>query len=90
MPVGSYPDGVGSFGTLDMAGNVWEWTSTLDMAYPYDATDGREDAEAEGKRIMRGGSFYYAAQLLRCTARTGANIDLQIPHLGLRPLLPAH
>ena len=73
-----------------MAGNVWEWTSSLDMAYPYNAEDdGREDVEATGRRIMRGGSFYYAAQLARCSARTGVNPTFQISHLGLRIVLPA-
>jgi len=88
MPVGSYPEGASAFGVLDMAGNVWEWTSSLDAPYPYDAADGREEADAEGRRIMRGGSFYYAGQLLRCSARTGASPDVQIPHLGFRIVLP--
>ena len=56
-PVGCHPEGVSPVGCLDMAGNVWEWCSSVHAPYPYDAEDGREEAEAEGKRVLRGGSW---------------------------------
>ncbi len=44
-------------GTVDMAGNISEWTSSLFKSYPYDPSDGREDLQAPGDRVYRGGSY---------------------------------
>jgi len=56
-PVGSYESGKSLYGVYDMAGNVWEWTSSLYMGYPYDASDGREDMISSDYRVLRGGSW---------------------------------
>jgi formylglycine-generating enzyme required for sulfatase activity len=46
-----------------MAGNVWEWTQSLFDSYPYDPADGREDRDAPGPRVLRGGAFFNAEYL---------------------------
>jgi len=68
-PVGIYPAGASPEGVLDMAGNVWEWCSSLYKPYPYDPGDGRENLEAGALRVLRGGSFHNVARSVRCASR---------------------
>jgi formylglycine-generating enzyme required for sulfatase activity len=61
VEVGTYPEDTSWVGAVDMAGNVWEWTSSLYAPYPYDASDGREvdgTVDADSPRVRRGGSFF--------------------------------
>jgi hypothetical protein len=83
-PVGSYPDAAGPYGTLDMSGNVWEWTSSLFADYPYQADDGREDQDATDSRTVRGGSYYYTHYQLTCSGRSPAAAGKGHPQIGLR------
>jgi hypothetical protein len=66
------PDGDGPYGCADMAGNVWEWTSSLYESYPYQHTDGREDPQTRGGRVRRGGSWIDDARFACCTFRNGS------------------
>jgi formylglycine-generating enzyme required for sulfatase activity len=69
-PVGSYPGGASWVGALDMAGNVWEWTSSIYRPYPYNPRDGRENnADVSPKRTLRGGSWNWLAAELRGATR---------------------
>ncbi len=60
-PVGSFPAGASGHGVLDLAGNVWEWTS--DFYEPYVETDANNPpvdpkGPAKGeKRVLRGGDY---------------------------------
>jgi formylglycine-generating enzyme required for sulfatase activity len=71
-----------------MAGNVWEWTSSLFKPYPYKAEDGREDATASGKRTLRGGSWILYDLYVRCAYRVDDNLDLRDVHVGFRVVSP--
>ena len=83
-PVGKYPAGASPSGALDMSGNVWQWTSTLDKEYPYQAADGREDPSAAGMRVTRGGAFLFGAAFTRAAVRSRFNPDGISLSIGFR------
>ena len=58
-PVASHPKGATPQGVFDLAGNEAEWTSSLSKPYPYDASDGRENPDAPGERVTRGGDHVF-------------------------------
>ena len=84
-PLNMYvPSGVSPDGLQDMAGNVYEWTGSILKPYPYDPADGREDPSGEGKRVVRGGSWYYSRKLARCAARESLLPSYTSTGLGFR------
>jgi len=68
-PVGRFPAGASPYGVLDMAGNGWEWVSSVYRPYPYDPADGREDPASEQPRGTRGGGHDGRAEDLTVTQR---------------------
>lgn len=84
-PVDTYPKGATPEGLLDMAGNVWEWTSTKHEAYPYDEKDGREERDGEEERVLRGGSWVFgpksvrgAYRLIHSTKDRNSNVGFRV------------
>lgn len=69
-PVGKFANGASPYGALDMVGNVWQWTSSLDKPYPYNPNDGREDDKASGMRITRGGAWGFGPSIDRTALRS--------------------
>jgi formylglycine-generating enzyme required for sulfatase activity len=69
-PVGCYTFSATDDGLHELAGNVFEWTSTLYRRYPYQSSDGREYPDSQGWRIIRGGSWAFDRSRLRCACRS--------------------
>ena len=82
--VGSYKSGKSFYGAYDMAGNVYEWTSSLYQPYPYEANDGRENLSSNGSRVMRGGTWASSYYPVRSASRDGFNPSDSFFSLGFR------
>ncbi|MGI9417401.1 MAG: formylglycine-generating enzyme family protein, partial [Geminicoccaceae bacterium] len=70
-PVGSYPEGAGPFGHLDLAGNVWEWTSSRFPGRPEHA-------------VIRGGGWGNNPHCLRVAYRHGNPDHFGLDMVGFR------
>jgi len=82
-PVGSF--GAAPSGLTDMAGNVWEWTSS--WYRPYADRDAPFKPRGAAERVQRGGSFLCDpsfCQGFRVTARSHSTPDTSLMHVGFR------
>ena len=84
--VGSYPDGSSPYGALDMAGNVWEWTSDLFDRNAYTESPlENPTGSAEGQiHTVRGMSWAYTAPYQSITIRNRADAYAYSYDLGFR------
>jgi formylglycine-generating enzyme required for sulfatase activity len=72
--VDAFPDGRSPYGVWDLAGNAWEWVSSVYRPYPYRADDGRETMDAGPVRGTRGGGHDSPATEITTTQR-GRNLS---------------
>jgi serine/threonine-protein kinase len=75
-PVRAHPAGASPCGALDLAGNVWEWTSTT-------VTDG------EAFQVVKGGCFSDTPAFLRSDGRLEVGPKDKFDAIGFRCIRPA-
>lgn len=92
-PVGSYPNGASWCGTLDMAGNVWEWVNDWWDSEYYALSPGENpQGPISGTvRIARGGSWYDPRWHVCSGGRKGLSpSSYRIHWVGFRCIIPIH
>lgn len=84
-PVGSFPAGASACGAEDLAGNVWEWCADWYGPYTAGAATDPTGAPTEGRRVIRGGSWYESNNFVyRSTARWYSAPANAWPIIGFR------
>lgn len=83
--VGSKPAGASPYGAMDMAGNLYEWTSEWHEPYPNNPEADRIISYLGHRSgCLRGGSFYHSAHAYSTTKRFGFRPDVSYFHVGFR------
>ncbi|OYT71247.1 MAG: hypothetical protein CFK52_08450 [Chloracidobacterium sp. CP2_5A] len=84
FPVKSFPDGRSPYGAYDMAGNVWEWTSDVEL----DAQGApKTDDKGQTRRIIKGGSADEEPRTLSLLVRKSVPPNVADPMLGFRYII---
>lgn len=80
--VGSFPAGASPYGVEDMAGNVWEWTSSPYRGYP--GSTYKDPYYGERLKVTRGGGWFDDERQVRTTNRSAANPSTANDDIGFR------
>jgi formylglycine-generating enzyme required for sulfatase activity len=93
-PVGRFPKGASPYGVLDIAGNVWEWTSSPFWIYPGQEPENLnlvDHPESRWNKIrsFRGGSFDFHTQDIQTTHRHWAPPEKRMRDVGIRCVVSA-
>jgi len=85
-PVGRYPKGASPYGAMDMAGNMYEYTSEWVEPYPNNPENVTKPAGSWNQQYvaLRGGSFYHTRHSYRTSKRFGFEQHETYYHVGFR------
>jgi iron(II)-dependent oxidoreductase len=80
--VGTYLEAISPAGCFDMAGNVYEWTSSWYEAYPENTAIIKNYGQVF--RVLRGGSYRTPQFQARCAMRHFDRMDIKKADYGFR------
>jgi formylglycine-generating enzyme required for sulfatase activity len=73
-----------AWGLHDMHGNVAEWTRSTYRPYPYQDDNGRNALSFDGRKVVRGGSFYDRPKRCRSGFRLSYPAWQRVHNVGFR------
>lgn len=76
-----------AYGLSDMSGNVWEWTRSPYLSYPFETSLDRVNLSEDALWVMRGGSFNDEINNARAAVRGAADPAARRPFIGFRVVL---
>ena len=76
-----------AWGLHDLHGNVAEWTRSAYRPYPTRGADGRNDAAATGRRVVRGGSWRDRPKRCRSAFRLAYEPYQRVTDVGFRVVM---